>query len=127
MSIDTQQAGAFASSNDDGLSIRFGFCVPGVKALNGFRLVVRIIHQADRFDPRVSPVEVDLVWQETSPLDLWKKTTLLQKDPHSHYGQDGVYLYRYQLWHKTSTTNPVTLWSADPFACQTDVGLLSAV
>lgn len=128
MAINLQEVGAFASSDANGLfSLRFGIYLPGVKASDGFRLVVRIIHQLDRFDPLVSPVDVDVVWQQGTPLDLWTVTTTLQRDPKSHFGLEGVYLYRYELWHKSSTQNPVTLWATDPFAHRTDIGLLAAV
>jgi maltooligosyltrehalose trehalohydrolase len=99
----------------------------GVRASDGFKLLVRIIHQADRFDPLVEPVDVELVWQSGTQLDLWAVTTKLQKDRRSHYGQEGVYLYRYQLFHKSSSDTPVTAWATDPFSHQTDVGVLAAV
>lgn len=128
MSIDLKEVGALGSSDESGqLSLRVGIYLPGIRGndkANGFKVVVRIIHQDDRFDPQVNPVDVDLAWQSGSPLDLWTVTTKLQKDPQSHFGQDGVYLYRYQLF---SNNNPVTAWATDPFAFQTDVGMLAAV
>jgi maltooligosyltrehalose trehalohydrolase len=126
--IDLKEVSASGSSDDAGhLSLRFGIYLPGVRASDGFKLLVRIIHQTDRFDPLVAPVDVELAWQSGTQLDLWTVTTSLQKDPHSHYGQDGLYCYRYQLWHKSSSDTPVTTWATDPFAHQTDVGLLAAV
>ena len=128
MTIDLNEVGAFASSDGAGnLLLRFGIYLPGVRASEGFTLLVRIIHYADRFDPLVNPVNAELAWQSGTQLDLWTVTTSLQKDPHSHYGQEGEYVYRYELFHKSSGDTPVTTWATDPFSHETDVGLLAAV
>ena len=125
MSIDLKEVGAYGTSDDSGnLSLHFGIYLPGVKASNGFKLVVRVIHQLDRFDPQAVPVDVNLTWQGKSSLDLWTAETQIRKDSNDHFGQDGVYLYRYQLWHNDKA---VTAWATDPFSYQTDVGMLSAV
>lgn len=124
------QAGAFASIDAAGLpSLRFGLHLPGVQQAAGFDVLVLIIHQADRFDPLVQPVSVAMTWQAGSALDLWTATTSLPIDPASHFGQDGVYLYRYQLGYTPAggTRSVVARWFTDPFAQQTDVGMLAAV
>ena len=126
--IDLSEVGASVIKDGAGnYSLRFGIYLPGVRSSDGFKLLVRIIHQADRFNPLVNTVDVELAWQPGQQLDLWTTTTELQKDPNSHYGQDGIYLYRYQLWHKSSNDTPVTMWATDPFSYRTDVGLLAGV
>ena len=130
MLIDLNEVGAFSSVDAAGVfSIRFGIYLPGVQATNGFEVVVRIIHQSDRFDPLVPAVNVPLVWTAGSPLDLWTVTTPLAVNPANHFGLAGIYLYRYQLWQTPpgGTRTLVSLWFTDPFARQTDVGLLAAV
>jgi maltooligosyltrehalose trehalohydrolase len=130
MPIDSNEVGAFSSVDVAGVfSIRFGIYLPGVQATNGFEVVARMIHQLDRFDPLVPTVDVPLAWTVGSPLDLWTVTTPLAANPASHFGQAGIYLYRYQLWRTPpgGTRTLVSLWFTDPFARQTDVGLLAAV
>jgi 1,4-alpha-glucan branching enzyme len=130
MQINLNEVGAFSSVDANGvLSIRFGVYLPGVTSANGFEVIVRIIHQADRFTPGINPVDVSLAWQPGSALDLWTATTELQPSPLSHYGQDGIYLYRYQLWWIPAGGEKtlITRWFTDPFARQTDVGMLAAV
>src|ERR1700733_13817225 len=126
--IDLREVGASVTKDGAGnYSLRFGIYLPGVRSSDGFKLLVRIIHEADRFNPLVNTVDVELTWQPGNQLDLWTATTRLQKDPGSHYGQDGIYLYRFQLWHKSSSDVPVTMWATDPFSHRTDVGLLGGV
>ena len=130
MTINLNEVGAFSSVDANGnLSLRFGVYLPGITSMNGFEVIVRIIHQLDRFDPTVPPVNVNLAWQAGSALDLWTTTTSLQNDPHSHYGQDGIYLYRFQLFHTPpgGSQTLITLWFSDPFSRQTDIGMLAAV
>ncbi len=130
MQINLNVVGAFPSVDANGvMSIRFGLYLPGVTSANGFEVIARIIHQQDRFTPGINPVDVSLDWQPGSILDLWNVTAVLQPDPRSHYGQDGVYLYRFQLWWKPAggQRTLITRWFTDPFAQQTDVGMLAAV
>ena len=69
MLIDLNEVGAFSSVDAAGVfSIRFGIYLPGVQATNGFEVVVRIIHQSDRFNPLVPTVNVPLAWTAGSPL-----------------------------------------------------------
>ena len=126
--IDLSEVGASVTKDGAGnYSLRFGIYLPGVRSGDGFKLLVRIIHQADRFNPLVNTVDAELTWQPGTQLDLWTATTPLQRDPDSHYGQNGIYLYRFQLWHKSSSDTPVTMWATDPFSYRTDVGLLAGV
>jgi maltooligosyltrehalose trehalohydrolase len=130
MLIDLDEVGAFSSVDAAGaFSIHFGIYLPGIQSTNGFEVIVRIIHQLDRFDPQVLTVDVPLVWTAGSPLDLWTATAPLAPNPANHFGQAGTYLYRYQLWRTppNGTRTLISLWFTDPFASQTDVGLLAAV
>jgi len=130
MQINLNEAGAFSTVDANGvMSIRFGLYLPGVTSAGGFEVVARIIHQADRFTADIHPVDVSLAWQQGSELDLWSATAELQPDPKSHYGQDGIYFYRFQLWWTPAggQRTLITRWFTDPFARQTDVGMLAAV
>jgi len=61
MLITLNEVGAWSSVDAAGIfSIRFGIYLPGVQGTNGFEVVVRIIHQLDRFDPLVPTVDVPL-------------------------------------------------------------------
>ncbi len=129
MPIDLTKAGAFSSADAAGtLAIRFGLYLPGIRASDGFEVLARIIHDDDRFDPAVQPVDVPLTWQAGSALDLWSATSQLAAGA-GHYGQEGIYLYRFQLWWTPpgGTRQLITGWFTDPFARQTDLGMLSAV
>lgn len=130
MPINLAEVGAFAGVDAAGdLSIRFGLYLPDIKAADGFDVVVRIIHRDDRFDPAVPPVDVDMQWDPASELDLWSVTTNLAPGGPGRYGQEGLYLYRYQLWwtRPGGSRQLVTRWFTDPFARQTDIGMLAAV
>jgi hypothetical protein len=98
MAINFAEIGASCSVDADGtLQIKFGLYLPGIRSTDGFGVLVRVIHDADRFDPAVPPRDVAMAWTAGSALDLWTATTTLTPDPSSHYGQDGLYLYRFQL------------------------------
>lgn len=128
--IDLSEVGAFVSSAGDGtFSIRFGIYLPGIRAQDGFEVLVRVIHHDDRFVPGVEPGDFALSWTEGNPLNLWTANVPIQPVANTNFGQPGRYLYRYQLWW-TATLGQrslVTLWFTDPFARETDIGLLSAV
>jgi maltooligosyltrehalose trehalohydrolase len=130
MPINLDEVGAFPSVDAAGnLSLRVGVYLPGIRQTDGFQVVVRIIHKSDRFDPAIQPVDLNLEWQAASALGLWTGTTELTPDPASHYGQDGTYLYRFQLlWISAAGQSTlITRWFTDPFARATDVGMLAAV
>lgn len=130
MPINLNEVGALSSVDANGvMSIGFGVYLPGVTSTAGFEVIARVIHQQDRFTPGIAPVDISLSYQQGSELDLWSATTQLQPDPFSHYGQDGVYLYRFQLWFTPAggQRTLITRWFTDPFARQTDVGMLAAV
>jgi maltooligosyltrehalose trehalohydrolase len=108
------------------LSVRFGLYLPGITAAAGYQVVVRIIHDDDRFDPDISTVDLQLNWQGGA-LDLWSLTTNITPTGAGSYGQPGTYLYRYQLL-KTSAggVQTITNWFTDPFATATVIGELAS-
>ena len=128
--INLNEVGAFGAVDAaGGLSVRFGVYLPGIRGADGFEVVVRIIHRDDRFDPSVLPQDSPLTWDSTHPLDLWTGTISIPAVPNTRFGQQGTYLYRYQLWWTPpgGSRQLVTRWFTDPFARATDVGQLSAV
>lgn len=129
MAINLSEVGAFPSFTAAGFQIRFGLYLPGVRATDGFDVVVRVIHSDDRFDPAIQPVDKSLTWNQGHPLDLWSVTIPVQPIAGTHFGAEGTYLYRFQLWWTppSGARRLVTLWFTDPFARQTDIGELSAV
>jgi 1,4-alpha-glucan branching enzyme len=126
--INPSEVGAFVSATADGFEIGFGLYLPGIRAADGFRVIVRVIHDGDRFDPAIATTNLDLVWNRDHPLDLWSGKMKVVPSGVGHFGREGVYLYRFQLrWFSGGIEQIITNWFTDPFARQTDVGLLSAV
>ena len=127
--IDVSEVGAFPSFTGSAFQVRFGVYLPGIRSSDGFDVVVRLIPQLDRFDTAVQPQDSHLTWNAGHPLDLWSATVPIQPLAGTHFGQEGLYLYRFQLWWTPAGGNRqlITRWFTDPFALQTDVGLLSAV
>jgi 1,4-alpha-glucan branching enzyme len=122
--ITLTEVGAFADLDANGnLQVRFGVYLPGITYLKGYQVVVRVIHQADRFDPDIPTQNFNLNWQNGSPLDLWTVTVPLTAVANTNFGQPGVYLYRYQLLRGGQV---VTTWFTDPFALTTDIGELAS-
>jgi len=127
--IDLNEVGACPSYEANGIAqIRFGLYLPGIRAKDGFSVVVRIIHAEDRFNPLVKAQDEDLIWAEGTDLDLWSANVALARGGAGHSGEEGEYLYRYQLWwtNAAGTKLLVTEWFPDPFARSTDIGLMSA-
>jgi maltooligosyltrehalose trehalohydrolase len=129
--INLDEVGAFAlAPTDRGVEARFGIYLPGIDPRDGYEVIVRVIHQDDRFVPEILPMNFPLAPAVDSPNNLWQTTVTIPIQPGTSFGQPGTYLYRYQL----RRTNPgsgspqiVTLWFTDPFARATDdVGELSA-
>ena len=126
--MDLNVAGAFPSFDAAGnAQIRFGLYLPGVREIDGFSVVVRVIHSADRFNVSVKTQDQNLEWKG-GDLDLWTANMALAADGSSHSGSEGEYLYRYQLWWTPAggTSQLVTSLFPDPFARSTDIGLMSA-
>ena len=106
-------------------SVRFGLYLPGLTYNKGYRLKVRVIHEADQFVRGIDPREFWMTWVNGSPLDLWTAEIQLTPEPSpSHFGHDGRYVYRYQLLGTDG--RPIAFWFPDPFARETGVGTLSA-
>jgi 1,4-alpha-glucan branching enzyme len=127
--IDLNEVGAFPSYDESGHpQISFGLYLPGIRPKDGFSVVVRIIHSADRFNVAVKTQDQNLTWVDGSALDLWSATVTLAADGASHSGSEGEYLYRYQLWWNSGAggNQLITSWFPDPFARSTDIGLMSA-
>src|SRR5262249_37485258 len=126
--IDMSEVGAFPTATASGeFNVRFGTYLPGIRATDGFEVVVRIIHLADRFDPAVSTVDLTLDWQSGHSLDLWSRTVPITPVPGTRFGSEGTYLYRYQLWRRSGLERRlITRWFTDPFARATEIGRLSA-
>ncbi len=59
MHIDPAPVGArYGTDTAGNLQITSGLYLPGISPADGFGVVLRIIHAADRFDPAVLPVDV---------------------------------------------------------------------
>ena len=128
--INRNEVGAFGSVDASGnLSVRFGVYLPGIRYTDGFEVLVRVINRDDRFDPTILPQDSPLDWVSGHPLDLWTATVSIPPVAGTNFGQQGTYLYRYQLWWTPAggTRQLVTKWFTDPFARATDVGELGAV
>jgi maltooligosyltrehalose trehalohydrolase len=126
--INLTEVGASAFFANDGTAhIQFGLYLPGVRSTDGFSIVLRVIHSADRFNPSVQPQDQSMTWNAGTPLDLWTTDMTLANAGHS--GQEGVYLYRFQSWWtpQSGAAQLITEWFTDPFAGSTDLGLLASV
>ncbi len=127
--IDVSEVGAFPTFTGSAFQVRFGVYLPGIRSSDGFDVVVRVIPQLDRFDTAIQPQDSHLTWNAGHPLDLWSATVPIAPVAGTHFGDEGLYLYRFQLWWTPNGGNRqlITRWFVDPFALETDVGLLSAV
>ena len=128
--INLADVGAFPFMDAAGeFHIRFGLYLPGIRAADGFEVLVRLIHRGDRFDPSVPRQDFGLAWTNGHPLDLWTTDVSVRTVPNTRFGQEGIYLYRFQLWWTGpgGSRQLLTRWFTDPFARATDIGRLSAV
>lgn len=128
--INMAEVGAFPTLDASGhFNVQFGVYLPGLRAPDGFAVIVRVIHSQDRFTPGIAPRDFPLQWQPGSPLDLWSADVSVDPVAGTNFGNEGSYLYRYQLqWAPAgqATRSVVTKWFVDPFARATDIGELSA-
>jgi 1,4-alpha-glucan branching enzyme len=123
--INLNEVGAEPSQDAAGnWQVHLGIYLPGITFNKGYRLSVRIIHEADQFIRGIEPKDFWMSWVNGSALDLWQATIPLVVDPASHFGQDGRYLYRYQL--QRADGSEVAFWFADPFGFDAGIGTLSA-
>lgn len=119
--IDLSQVGARPARQPDGSwQVHFGIYLPGL-AYPRYRVRLRVIHERDQFVRGIEPRDFDLFWQG-GPLDLWDFTLALQAGP-GHFGEEGQYLYRYQLMRDGEI---VAFWFSDPFARASGTGTLSS-
>jgi 1,4-alpha-glucan branching enzyme len=124
MTIDLDEVGAAAGKDAAGhWQAHIGIYLPGIAFTGGYRVQVRIIHERDQFVRGIEPKVFDLYWHGDSALDLWDVTVDLTAENDGNFGQEGVYLYRFQLLRGAGA---VTFWFADPFARATGQGTLSA-
>jgi maltooligosyltrehalose trehalohydrolase len=125
--IDMSKVGAFVSvPTEDGVPVRFGIYLPGIEQHDGYELLVRVIHKEDRFNPDIKTKDFPLSPIAGDPNTLWQTSVTIPRQPGTHFGESGTYLYRYQL-RKAGNSDPITNWFTDPFARATDeVSQLSA-
>src|SRR4051812_6500032 len=107
--IKLSEVGAFPSVVPGGFQVHFGLYLPGIRATDGFDVVVRVIHKTDRFDPAVQPVDFHLTWNSGHTLDLWSVDAPVLAGGAGNFGTAGTYLYRFQLWWKTAGAQPVLI------------------
>src|SRR5690349_2052544 len=128
--INLAEVGAWVSTGAGGTEfLRFGLYLPGITYPKGYRVQVRVIHEADQLVRDIGPQAFYLNWHEGSPLDLWDISIDLSAPPPNpastgHFGQPGVYLYRLLVLRGD---RPATRWFADPFGRAAGLGGLSAV
>jgi maltooligosyltrehalose trehalohydrolase len=127
--MNLNEVGAFPSfSPPNNFTVRIGVYLPGIRANDGFQVVVRIIHRDDRFNAAVPTEDFVIDWMSGHPLDLWTKILPISAIAGTRFGSEGVYLYRFQLYFTPpgNSRQLITLWFTDPFARATDIGQLSA-
>lgn len=128
--IQLQEVGAYAqAATEQGVHVTFGIYLPGITADDSYEVHVLILHKNDHFIADIVPHRFSLTHQPNSPNDLWRADVQLEREPNTHFGQPGTYLYRFQLLRldqNTGEKSVVTRWFTDPFARATDIGLLSA-
>lgn len=123
MNIDLAEVGATATRDTGRWRVHIGIYLPGITFNKGYRVQVRIIHELDQFVRDIPPEMFDLFWHNGSVLDLWDVTVDLAAGGAGHFGQEGRYLYRFQLLRGPEV---VTTWFADPFGRAAGLGNLSA-
>ena len=126
--IDLQEVGAHVDSPG---KVRFGIYLPNITAAKGYKLVVRIIHEADQFTPEIPPKDFPLAFNATHELGLWSTTIDIPaaRDPSGHFGLPGRYLYRYRLLRQRAGEPQPTIVTSvftDPFATEAGPAKLSA-
>src|SRR4051794_23166437 len=84
-------------------NVSFGIYLPGITFNKGYRLKVRIIHERDQFIRGIEPIDFDMSWNSGSTLDLWEAIVPIKSVAGTNFGQNGRYLYRYQLLQGNKT------------------------
>lgn len=120
--IDLNEVGAHpALKPGNQWQVRIGTYLPEITPHKGYALKVRIIHEADQFVRSIPPEEFDLAPVPGS--DRWEALVDLTPRAGTRFGQEGRYLYRFQLLRHGQ---PVVFWFSDPFGRETGAGNLSA-
>ena len=119
--IDRSEVGARVA----GTTVTFGVYLPGIRASDGFQVLVKVIHRLDQFTPEILPVARPLTFQADHALGLWIATVDLSSvpAPPGHFGQDGEHLYRFELWRSGQIVSKHFL---DPFATGSGPAFLSS-
>jgi 1,4-alpha-glucan branching enzyme len=121
--IDLSAVGAHTQQlSENHWQVRFGLYLPEIRPAKGYALKVRIIHEIDQFVRSIEPVNHDMTWLADSDHDLWQANVNITPLAGTHYGQEGRYLYRYQL---LKHQHPIVTWFSDPFAREAGPGTLS--
>jgi 1,4-alpha-glucan branching enzyme len=124
MAIDLAEVGAHPTRDAAGnWRVRIGTYLPGIRFDRGYRVQLRIIHEQDQFVRSIEPEVFHLFWHNGSALDLWDVTVDLGAGGAGHFGQEGRYVYRFQLLRGTEVVTP---WFADPFGRAAGRGTLTA-
>lgn len=131
MTIILEQVGASASAaTSSGVDASFGIYLTGITPADGYQVLVRVIHQNDRFVPEIPTMDFPLAPVSDDPNGLWRADVHIPLTAGSgnNFGQPGTYLYRYRLLRGAPpASRVVTSWFTDPFARLADeVGELSA-
>ncbi|MCP5003902.1 MAG: alpha-amylase [Planctomycetes bacterium] len=123
MSINLTEVGAAVTwLSATSWKVQIGVYLPGIKAVDGYKLIVRVIHEDDQFTPGKPPTSIDLQYVGGTQ-DLWQTTTTISTTAGTNYGKPGRYLYRYVLLHNGHTVlTPIP----DPFAREAGPGTYSA-
>jgi 1,4-alpha-glucan branching enzyme len=118
--IDRDEVGVHVN----GKTAVFGVYLPGVTANAGYDVRVRVIHRADQFVPEIPSQALSLAWQPNHPLGLWSVSFDLTRFAGvGHFGTDGEYLYRFELWQRGRL---ITRHFSDPFATRVGPGFLGS-
>jgi 1,4-alpha-glucan branching enzyme len=101
----------------------FGVYLPSVTAAAGYDVKVRVIHREDQFVPEIPSQVLSLSFDAGHPLGLWSLDFDLSQFLSGHFGQDGEYLYRFELWQNGQL---ITKHFSDPFATRVGPGFLGS-
>jgi len=99
----------------------FGVYLPGVTKAAGYDVKVRVIHRDDQFVPEIPSQVLSLNFDASHSLGLWSLDFDVAQFSSGHFGQDGEYLYRFELWQSGRL---ITKHFSDPFAMRVGPGFL---
>lgn len=109
----------------------FGMFLPWVSAADGYRVVLKILHEKDQFLQDIRSKEFPLTHSVDAEYgDFWSTPAPISIDPsgrtsfQSAWGTEGTYVYRCQIY-RPGQQDPID-WIIDPYAREFGVGKLSA-